>query len=750
MAHKYVDLEVLQYAVQTLSQAITKTFAMKKATVTKLEIVNDIPTGKTEAEPCIKVTYADAATNFVLLGLKDILGTKIDLSDYYTITQIDQMFRDFTPDLTNYYTKTEVDDLIPETKDFISMDDVDNKLLNYYNKSDVDGLIPDTSLFAQASELNNYYKKTETYNQTEINQKIADVTPDMSDYYTKTEIDTTINNYYDKPYIDNKFQDYYTKSETYNKTETDDFLDDKADKVEVEALSSKVAQIFSSMIDNTTFDGIIQDIKTTVADKLEDSDLNVIRSDITNLQTKTKNLETNKLDKTSLPTNVSAFVNDAKYQTDTDVSQSIETSANQTLTDAKTYVNNRIADINTLDPENYYNKTKIDNKFQDYYKKTETYTKDEIDAELSMKAGLDTATDTSDGLLSHDLYSIIKDIDPESMGKNGEDGLTPDIEIKKVDRTTTVTFTTGDRVQTFSVTDGKDGAAGKDGKNGTNGTNGVSFKSAKIDENNHLIVTLSNGNVIDVGNVDSHALEIHNMAINGSGHLIVTLSNGTTKDLGYIIGAKGKGISKIAIDDTTHEIIVTYDDGSLDNAGMIEGVKGDKGDKGEKGDSLKSISIDENENIIVTYTSGATENIGTIVGSKGAKGDKGEPGISISKVEGKSNKLIVTLSDGTKFDVGQYVGPEGRGIKSVGVNGDYELILTMTDGTIINTGKLEVNVKDIFVTKAELNKEGELIFTFSDGSTQNNGKINGVEGFSIREYNKLTSGETIKAGCMML
>ena len=770
MANKYVDIRVLTYAVQSLAQSITNTFAMRKMAVSALEIIKDIPTGSTstDTEWCIKVTYADDNTtipHFVLLGLKQIFSD-IDLSKYYTKDEIDTTLADYylktdiDTILNDYYLKSEIDTIL---LDYYTKTEVDTKLDDYYkktetyNQAEVDALIPDISSFITDTEvdtkLNDYVKSADVYTKTEVDSKLTSITPDMSDYYKKSEIDTTFANYYDKPEIDTKFADYYKKSETYNKTETDGLLDKKAQQSDVDILSSKVSQIFSSMVDNTTLDSIIQDVKTEVANKLEDSDLNVIRSDITILQNKAKSLDENKLDKKDLPTKVSAFENDAKYQTDIEVASAVSASAIKTLDDAKKYVSERITDINTLDPNDFYNKNQVDNKFHDYYLKTETYNKTEIDGKLDTKAGLDIATDTADGLLSHELYSIIKEIDPDAMGKNGADGLTPECEITTIGNVHTITFTTGDQIKSFQLVDGKDGANGKDGKNGTNGTNGtngISVTSAKINTQNHLIMTLSNGTTVDCGNIDSEALEIHKIEILND-QLTVTMSDGSIKKLGNVKGAPGRGIDKMVLDENTHEIMVYYDDGTSNNAGLIQGIKGDKGDKGDTGTGLTNLDITDGENIIATYADGSTQNLGTITGAKGDKGDPGKNGTSISAVSADKNKnLIVTLSDGQKFNLGSYVGPTGRGIKSVGVNGNYELILTMTDGTIINTGKLEVNVKDIFVTDAKLNDEGELIFTFSDGSTQNNGKINGAEGFSIREYVKLTNGQIIHAGCMML
>ena len=55
--------------------------------------------------------------------------------------------------------------------------------------------------------------KTETYNQTEINEKLA----------LKLNA-SVINDYYNKLYIDSLISRYYLKTETYNQTEINDKL----------------------------------------------------------------------------------------------------------------------------------------------------------------------------------------------------------------------------------------------------------------------------------------------------------------------------------------------------------------------------------------------------------------------------------------------------------------------------------------------------------------------------------------------
>lgn len=70
--------------------------------------------------------------------------------------------------LNNYYTKSET-----------------------YTKTEVDDAIAAVDI---SDQLANYYTKSETYNQTEIDQKIADVdiSEQLEDYYTKTETDALL------------------------------------------------------------------------------------------------------------------------------------------------------------------------------------------------------------------------------------------------------------------------------------------------------------------------------------------------------------------------------------------------------------------------------------------------------------------------------------------------------------------------------------------------------------------------------
>lgn len=102
------------------------------------------------------------------------VGENVDLSDYYTKQET--------------YSKTEVDGKIPNLSNYYNKTEVDSKL---NKKADVSDLNEVTNSFATKAEVaNNHYKKSETYNRSEIDTKIANAgsggTIDLSNYVDKT------------------------------------------------------------------------------------------------------------------------------------------------------------------------------------------------------------------------------------------------------------------------------------------------------------------------------------------------------------------------------------------------------------------------------------------------------------------------------------------------------------------------------------------------------------------------------------
>ena len=75
---------------------------------------------------------------------------------------------------------------------------------NYYNKTEVELLVAGGS--GGSIDLSNYYKKLETYSKAQVDALVAGGGADLSDYYTKAEVDGLLDSI--------SLDDYYTKTET--------------------------------------------------------------------------------------------------------------------------------------------------------------------------------------------------------------------------------------------------------------------------------------------------------------------------------------------------------------------------------------------------------------------------------------------------------------------------------------------------------------------------------------------------------
>ena len=132
------------------------------------------------------------------------------------------------------------------------------------------------------------------------------------------------------------------------------------------------------------------------------------------------------------------------------------------------------------------------------------------------------------------------------------------------------------------------------------------------------------------------------------------------------------------------DLIITYTDGTTENAGKVSGPKSDKGEPGKDGRGIESVRINDKGELIVTFTDGEEQNVGKVVGADGkdgqdgqngadgSDGDKGDPGQDGK--DGANGKDGVDGKDGAD-------GKDGRGIKSVTTNDKGEVVVTYTDGT---------------------------------------------------------------------
>ena len=233
----------------------------------------------------------------------------------------------------------------------------------------------------------------------------------------------------------------------------------------------------------------------------------------------------------------------------------------------------------------------------------------------------------------------------------------------------------------------------------------VSISSASVDKNGDLIITLSSGDKINAGNVKGEPGKDGADGKNGTNGI-----NGSQGNTGAT-GANGKdgiGISSVKIDDNK-ELIITYTDGTSKSAGSVKGEKGDKGDTGSNGTGIASVEINDAGELVLILTDDTSINVGKIVGkdgTDGTNGSNGADGVGIRSVAIVNDELIVTLTDDTETNLGNVKGAKG----DKGDPGEKG-----ADGTNGLDGK--------GITDTSINADGYLIITYTDGSTQNAGKV---------------------------
>lgn len=86
--------------------------------------------------------------------------------------------------------------------------------------------------------------------------------------------------------------------------------------------------------------------------------------------------------------------------------------------------------------------------------------------------------------------------------------------------------------------------------------------------------------------------------------------------------------------------------------------------------------------------------------------------------------LVITLSDGTKINVGKAVGASGKdgkdgkdgiGIKSAKINDKGELVISYSDGNSVNLDKVvgETVNNGVGIASSIINEKGELVLTYT-------------------------------------
>lgn len=263
-------------------------------------------------------------------------------------------------------------------------------------------------------------------------------------------------------------------------------------------------------------------------------------------------------------------------------------------------------------------------------------------------------------------------------GTNGKDGVGIANVLINTSGELELTFSDGEQINLGNVKGskgekgdtGEQGIQGATGKDGANGQDGVGIANVTVSNEGALSVTLTNGTVLDLGNIKgADGIGISKSEVNVSGELVLTYTDGTVKNLGNVVGANGAdgqdgvGIKTVTLS-STGELMVTLSDNSVINLGNVKGEKGDKGDKGDAGAQ----------------------------GEKGEKGDKGDTGRGIAKTELVNGELIITYTDGTKENLGSVSNAESEyssGLQYT-LNEDNNSYTLSSAGELFNSTKVVI------------------------------------------------------------
>ena len=129
--------------------------------------------------------------------------------------------------------------------------------------------------------------------------------------------------------------------------------------------------------------------------------------------------------------------------------------------------------------------------------------------------------------------------------------------------------------------------------------------------------------------------------------------------------------------------------GNTDTGIKASGSNGADGSDGSDGTDGLTPYIGSNGNWWIGSTDTGIKATGSDGkdGKNGVDGQDGKDGVGIANIEINENgELVVTLTDGTEKNLGKVTGSDGVGITGAAINEDGELILTLSDGTELNAG----------------------------------------------------------------
>jgi hypothetical protein len=197
-------------------------------------------------------------------------------------------------------------------------------------------------------------------------------------------------------------------------------------------------------------------------------------------------------------------------------------------------------------------------------------------------------------------------------------------------------------------------------------------------------------------------------------------------------GSDGKDGREVVITIQDDKLVWCYKDEENDltkyrDIIALTALKGDKGDNGQNGAPGKdgadgqsayalwvALGNSGTEQDFINSLKGKDGQNGTN-GQNGSNGTDGKDGVGIAKTEiTVDGKLVITYTDGTSTNLGKVVGSDGKD----GANG--------TNG---QNGTNGLDGKDgLGIAKSEINENGELILTYTNNTNVNLGKVVGTNG----------------------
>ena len=206
-----------------------------------------------------------------------------------------------------------------------------------------------------------------------------------------------------------------------------------------------------------------------------------------------------------------------------------------------------------------------------------------------------------------------------------------------------------DNIATINITGGGDGSG-----------SGIGIAGATVNSSGNLVITLTDGTVLNTGHVvgangaagtnGTNGISVSTATVNPAGQLIITMSTGQQINAGVVVGAQGPFGPQGAVG--------PRGDTGLQGATGAQGVQGTQGPAGRSVAS-NGATIDSNGNLQITLSDNTILNAGRAVGPQGAQGVAGPQGIQgLQGPAGATGPQGTQGIQGIKGDTGE-VGPQG-------------------------------------------------------------------------------------------